>query len=139
MDFKTWIIQKKICSHEKMCRQMFMETLFVVATNWKLFFFPFIFISWRLITLQYCSGFCHTLTWISHGFTCVPHPDPPSCLKRWKYKQIVIYSCKWILFINKINEVLMHVVTWMNFKIMLSISSQTKKRAYQKLFLYKTL
>ena len=35
---------------------------------------PFIFISWRLITLQYCSGFCHTLTWISHGFTCVPHP-----------------------------------------------------------------
>ena len=24
------------------------------------FFIPFIFISWRLITLQYCSGFCHT-------------------------------------------------------------------------------
>ena len=31
-------------------------------------FISFIFISWRLITLQYCSGFCHTLTWISHGF-----------------------------------------------------------------------
>ena len=45
-----------------------------------LYFFPFIFISWRLITLQYCSGFCHTLTWISHGFTCVPHLDPPSHL-----------------------------------------------------------
>ena len=29
------------------------------------------FISWRLITLQYCSGFCHTLTWISRGVTCV--------------------------------------------------------------------
>ena len=43
-------------------------------------FSPFIFISWRLSTLQYCSGFCHTLTWISHGFTCVPHPDPPSHL-----------------------------------------------------------
>ena len=41
------------------------------------FFFSFIFLSWRLITLQYCSDFCHTLTWISHGFTCVPHPDPP--------------------------------------------------------------
>ena len=40
-------------------------------------FFSFIFISWRLITLQYCSGFSHTLTWISHGFTCVPHPDSP--------------------------------------------------------------
>ena len=24
-----------------------------------------------------CSGFCHTLKWISHGFSCVPHPDPP--------------------------------------------------------------
>ena len=44
------------------------------------FFFSFIFINWRLITLQYCSGFCHTLTWISHGFTCIPHPDPPSHL-----------------------------------------------------------
>ena len=43
-------------------------------------FFSFVFISWRLITLQYCSGFCHTLTWISHGFTCVPHPDPRSRL-----------------------------------------------------------
>ena len=53
--------------------------------NWCSFFFvlfcfSFIFVSWRLITLQYCSGFCHTLTWISHGFTCVPHPDPPSHL-----------------------------------------------------------
>ena len=44
------------------------------------YFFPIIFINWRLITLQYCSGFCHTLTWISHGVTCIPHPDPPSHL-----------------------------------------------------------
>ena len=40
------------------------------------FFFPFIFISWRLITLQYCSGFCHILRWISHGFTCIPPHSP---------------------------------------------------------------
>ena len=39
--------------------------------------FSFIFIGWRLITLQYCSGFCHTLAWISHGFTCIPHLFPP--------------------------------------------------------------
>ena len=45
--------------------------------GYSFFFFPFIFTSWRLITLHYCSGFCHTLTWISHGFTCVPHPEPP--------------------------------------------------------------
>ena len=40
----------------------------------------FIYFNWRLITLQYCSGFCHTLTWISHGCTCVSHPEPPSHL-----------------------------------------------------------
>ena len=49
--------------------------------KWKFkIFFSFIFISWRLITLQYCSRFCHTLTWISHGLTCVPHPNLPSHL-----------------------------------------------------------
>ena len=38
-----------------------------------------------MITLQYCDGFCYTLTWISHGGTCVPPswnplppPSPPS-------------------------------------------------------------
>ena len=33
-----------------------------------------------LLFYFYCGGFCHTLKWISHGFTCVPHPDPPSHL-----------------------------------------------------------
>ena len=42
------------------------------------FFFLIIYFNWRLITLQYCGGFHHTSTWISHGCTCVPHPDPPS-------------------------------------------------------------
>ena len=43
------------------------------------FFSPkFICFNWRLISLQYCSGFCHSLTWISHGCTCVPHPEPLS-------------------------------------------------------------
>ena len=36
------------------------------------FFFNFFFFI--------CSEFCHTLKWNSHGFTCVPHPDPPSHL-----------------------------------------------------------
>ena len=35
------------------------------------------FISWRLITLLYCSGFCHTLTWISHGY-CI-HEIKDTC------------------------------------------------------------
>ena len=42
--------------------------------------YSFFFFNWRLITLQYCSGFCHKLTWISHGCTCVPHPEPRSHL-----------------------------------------------------------
>ena len=56
-----------------------------ITTGWTfcrlmkaLFFFPFIFISWRLMTSQHCSGFCHTVTWISHGVTCTPHPEPTS-------------------------------------------------------------
>jgi len=39
-----------------------------------------IYFNWRLITLQYCSVFCHTLIWISHGGTCVPHSEPCSYL-----------------------------------------------------------
>ena len=34
-------------------------------------FFPVIFISWRLITLQYCSGFYHTLTWMFYFFSLI--------------------------------------------------------------------
>ncbi|KAB0368348.1 hypothetical protein FD755_020114 [Muntiacus reevesi] len=45
--------------------KLFNSLLVAVCGEFKIFFFfffPFIFISWRLITLQYCSGFCHTLT-----------------------------------------------------------------------------
>ena len=44
------------------------------------FIFSFIFISWRLTTSQHFSGFCHTLAWISHGVTWIPHPHHPSHL-----------------------------------------------------------
>ena len=50
------------------------------TTTFIYLFFPFIFISWGLITSQHFSGFCHTLTWISHGVTCIPRPDPASHL-----------------------------------------------------------
>ena len=33
--------------------------------------------NWRLITLQYCGGFCHMLTRISYGCTCVPSSRTP--------------------------------------------------------------
>ena len=70
---------------------MFIAAIFTIVKAWKqsffvvclgLFFFflvfkKFIYFNLRLITVQYCSGFCHTLTWIIHGCTCVPHPKPP--------------------------------------------------------------
>ena len=59
--------------------------LLVVSEFWRLllcylgtqiyygfFFFLFFFFI--------CGGFCHTLKWNSQGFTCVPHPNPPSHL-----------------------------------------------------------
>ena len=79
--------------------------------------FSFIFVSWRLITLQYCSGFCHTLTWISHVFTCVPHPEPPSHLPpHWfshslfqisflENSSFVLISCLWELWARRLRPI----------------------------------
>ena len=44
------------------------------------FFKKLIYFNCKLTTLQYCGVFCHTLTWISHGCMCIPHPEPPSHL-----------------------------------------------------------
>ena len=74
---------EKVHSEPRSAVQKLREAGFTLHRGSVVFLFfliLFFFISWRLITLQYCSGFCHTLKWISHGFTCVPHPDPPSHL-----------------------------------------------------------
>ena len=48
------------------CANCFIFSLFFFSSTTIVFilfyFFPLIFIHWRLITLQYCSGFWHTLT-----------------------------------------------------------------------------
>ena len=36
-----------------------------------------IYSNWRIVTLQYCDGFCHISVWISHRYTCI-HVSPPS-------------------------------------------------------------
>ena len=82
-----WYTHKKTeymkCAEKKILK-MVLKNVFhkYTAPIFKIFFlfFSFIFISWRLITSQHCSGFCHTLAWISHGVTYIPHPDPPSHL-----------------------------------------------------------
>ena len=44
-------------------------------------FFNFVFFFFHLPFFFFiCGGFCHTLKWNSQGFTCVPHPNPPSHL-----------------------------------------------------------
>ena len=47
-------------------------------------FFNLNYFNWKIITLQYCDGFCHTWTRIGHRYTCIPpswtplpHPSPP--------------------------------------------------------------
>ena len=42
------------------------------------------FFNWRIIALQYCVGFCHILTWISHWYWHVPSllNLPPTSLHR---------------------------------------------------------
>ena len=35
-----------------------------------------IYFNWKIVSLQYCGGLCHTSTWISHRHTCDP---PTSC------------------------------------------------------------
>ena len=60
----------------KSIKHFFLSWISCLGIELLFFVFVFIYFNWGLITLQYCSGFCHTLTWISHGCTCVPHPEP---------------------------------------------------------------
>jgi len=48
------------------------------------FYFKCIYFNWRIITLQYCDGFCHTAAWNGHkhtrdppSWTPLPLPSPP--------------------------------------------------------------
>ena len=40
----------------------------------------YLFFIFTLFYFTILYWFCHTLTWIRHGFTRVPHPEPPSHL-----------------------------------------------------------
>ena len=48
-----------------------------VSCNFFFFHLPFFFIYHFFFI---CGEFCHTFKWNSQGFTCVPHPNPPSHL-----------------------------------------------------------
>jgi len=46
----------------------------------KVFFTLFIYFGGEANYFTVLYWFCHTLTWIHHRCTCVPHPEPPSHL-----------------------------------------------------------
>ena len=77
----------------------------VITIKSVLTFFSFIFINWRLFTLQYCSGFCHALTWVSHGwirklwyiytmeyYSAIKENSFESVLMRWMKLEPIIQS-----------------------------------------------
>ena len=79
---RAWVVLRNLYFQKQLVYLLFcFVLLFTLLPKLFYLFFPqIIFISWKLITLQYCSVFCHTLTWISHRFSCVPHPELPSLL-----------------------------------------------------------
>ena len=59
-----------------LCTYTYLHPGKMVQLLWKQFgSFPFLNVftfNWRIIALQYCAGFCHTSTCISHRYTYVP-------------------------------------------------------------------
>ena len=67
----------------------------------------FTFLNWGIIALQYCVGFCHTSTWISHRYSYVhtspalehpshrpSHPTPLSCHRALGWAQFTVLHSK---------------------------------------------
>ena len=62
----------------------------------------------RLITLQYCSGLCHTLTWTSQGCTCVHHVlDSALCTSERSWNPGFLVEEKYQLCTSSSEKVLM--------------------------------
>ena len=74
-----WAIVHGVAKSQTWLKWLHMHLLFLLLlfSSCVLCLFLLIFF---IIMFFICSGFCHTLKWNSHGFTCVPHPDPPSHL-----------------------------------------------------------
>ena len=56
-----------------------MSPLIMNVKQFYIYIYIIFYFNWRLVTLQYCSGFCHTFSWISHVYMCFPSwtPLPP--------------------------------------------------------------
>ena len=87
--FVVMLPKAHLTSHSRMSGSRWVITPLYLSGSWRSFLYnssvysffkKLIYFNWRLITLEYCSGFCHTLTWISHKCTHIPHPESPSHL-----------------------------------------------------------
>ena len=73
------------------------------VSNFIFFLFFKNLFNWRLIT--YCSDFYHTLVWISHGCTCVPHPELPTTFLPIPSLRVVPVHLLWVpCFIHRTCE-----------------------------------
>ena len=71
------------------------RSLLVILFFFLVWMLYFILLFFLIIIIFICSGFCHTLIWNSHGFTCVPHPDPPSHLPLKRTASKHVYYLGW--------------------------------------------
>ena len=108
-EFPWWIIWLARVPFDK--RQKELSSL-----TFLFFFFFFFFI---------CGGFCHTLKWNSQGFTCVPHPNPPShlplhplfkflqlCSSRSYLRGHLKWAINFFYFMGSLKDTLQKSVVW---------------------------
>ena len=87
---RGWIIHLKSPAEEWQSTDTLMEFAFRFFSFYFYILKIYLFFNWRIIALWYYVAFCHTATWISHRYTCVPlpleapshsppHPTPLGC------------------------------------------------------------
>ena len=74
---------------------MLYASKFILISMWQIriffiLFFKIYLFNWRIIVLQYCDGFCHTSTRISHRYTRVPHILNPSPIL--EFQKRILYT-----------------------------------------------
>ena len=68
------------------------------STKWSLMsrFYLFFSFNWRINTLQYCDGPCHTSAWMGHRHTCVPSLLNPLPTSLPPYHSLLSQSTDWV-------------------------------------------
>ena len=94
-----------------------------------------IYFNWRTITLQYCNGFCHTSTWIGHGYICVLHPELPSHIP----SHTIPLGCPRALALGSLFHALNLYWSFILQKVMCMFQCYSLKSSPKKLCLYHTV